>query len=351
MAEQTPPQGKVETTATANPKPEYANRLADRGAAVGDIATYVPAATDKEGNASNQNLGSLASTLKPAGAGGLINVLKNYRWQISLAQDDEMPYVQLNEYKMSESLIRKQLDQFTGGGKDGKGAAAELKGTILGNRGNRGILSTYESIINKSTPTGFVYVFPHISKKGFEISTQWKDIGDVGEAISNLPGAGEILGSVAKFVGTGAKLLGAMEGGITAGVQDRPKIFETHSERSIQISFVLFNTVTVEDYKKNKALAQLLMSQNLFNKRDYVTGIPPVFYDILIPGQYYSFASYVSDLKIENLGNIRMIDGEITPDAFQFDITLTEMLKPSKNQFEAIFNGDAVNRVEVSTRT
>ena len=92
------------------------------------------------------------------------------------------------------------------------------------------------------------------------------------------------------------------------------------------------------------------MNQNTMYKTSFVTGVPPVFYDIFIPGQYYCWASCVTNLNVGNLGNTRLINNYIVPDAYQVEITLTEMVLPSKNQFNARFSGGgAAGKVKTST--
>ncbi len=93
------------------------------------------------------------------------------------------------------------------------------------------------------------------------------------------------------------------------------------------------------------------MSQNLFNKRDYITGYPPCYYRVYVPGQYFSFASCVTNFSVENLGNMRLMNAggkEVNvPDAYQVKITLNEMVMPSLNQFQALMTNDAQQRVTV----
>jgi hypothetical protein len=140
------------------------------------------------------------------------------------------------------------------------------------------------------------------------------------------------------------------------GANDRPRVFSSHSERSVTIEFPLYNTIHEKDWKKNQLLLQVLMSQNLFIKRDYMTGLPPVFYRVLVPGQYFSFASSVTKIDVQNLGNIRMMyngdergigKGVAVPDAWQVSITLTELTMPSLNQYQAAITPEAYNRVSV----
>lgn len=92
------------------------------------------------------------------------------------------------------------------------------------------------------------------------------------------------------------------------------------------------------------------MNQNLFNKQDQVTGLPPVFYDIYIPGQYFCYAACLTDLKVKNLGNQRLLNEIIIPDAFEFNLTFGELVKPSKNQFQAVINGQAQGNIETSLK-
>ena len=133
---------------------------------------------------------------------------------------------------------------------------------------------------------------------------------------------------------------------------DRPRIFTAHSERAVTIEFPLYNTADSADWIKNRDFYYRFASQNLFAKRDFITGLPPAFYRVYVPGQYFSFASCVTNINITNLGNIRTFDDSyIIPDAFQVSITLSEMLMPSLNQFQALVTGDAQNKVNVLAPT
>jgi hypothetical protein len=96
----------------------------------------------------------------------------------------------------------------------------------------------------------------------------------------------------------------------------------------------------------------LLVNQNLYNKRDLITSLPPVFYEVLVPGQHYSYASCVTNITIGNKGNMRklsMKDKNITcivPDAYDVSITLTDMVMPSKNLFQQIENPKVITKMQ-----
>jgi hypothetical protein len=86
------------------------------------------------------------------------------------------------------------------------------------------------------------------------------------------------------------------------------------------------------------------------NKRNFYTAIPPVFYEVEIPGVHYCKASYMSNLKIENIGNIRKLKLAINgtnnidvnvPDAYLVSVTMTDLLTPSKNLLAATVSSSA----------
>lgn len=140
---------------------------------------------------------------------------------------------------------------------------------------------------------------------------------------------------------------------------DKPHIWNNTIPYTYTIAFPLFNTLDYApgDVRKwnqqiirNYELCYLLTYQNLYNKRNLFTGVPPVFYEVVIPGIYYTKAAYVSDLTILNLGNIRTMnlpvgDGNAertvnVPDAYFITITLTDFFQPSKNFMATVPTND-----------
>lgn len=293
--------------------------------------------------------GALAKSYVPSkGGSGEIDVVGKYPWTMSKVQDrDDIPYIRLKEYKVNEATLSKQLGFFT--------AVAANKASALtpGKSSTTGMLDIYDEIFPRDKRTPWSYKFPYFSDSSYTLNTPpWQKLDDIGPAI--MEGGKSMAESLGKMGFKGAekfanKVLGGVEAvaslGNTAadvalklqypavGIADRPKIFTSHNERSITIEFPLFNTIKEYDWALNREFINLFMSQNLYNKRDYITGIPPVFYDVEIPGQYFSVASTVTNFSVKNLGNTRMIDGFIIPDAWQITIELAEMAMPSKNQF------------------
>jgi hypothetical protein len=144
-------------------------------------------------------------------------------------------------------------------------------------------------------------------------------------------------------------------GNPAVGLMDPPHVWKGASNRTYTFQFPLYNinstgignTDPTNTILKNWELCYLLTYQNLVNKRNFYTGIPPVFYEVNIPGIHYCKASYISDLNISNVGNIRLMSLPLNgstkcdvniPDAYLIEITLTDLLQPSKNLLQAVTN-------------
>ena len=270
--------------------------------------------------------------------GKSINVIKKFRWTLSETSsfEEEIPTITLTEYKCTESVIKRQLNLYERIVPD---TVSNIRGLFSNNNNKK--LSTakqvYENIWPTDKPTGFVYTLPYFNPTAFSVQTQeWTALGAIGDSlknfVSNIPVVG---GDASKLMSIADKAsdLGMMLKYPHVGVVDRPRLFGSHSHRNIVISFPLYNTVNLYDWVAHREFVQTLITQNLFYKRDYVTGIPPVFYQVSVPNQYFCYASCITDITVKNLGNIRKIENEIVPDAYQVEITLTELVMPSQNQF------------------
>jgi len=288
-----------------------------------------------------------------------VDIARSYPWtQTKLDNRNDIPYIRLVEYRNNESILKRQAKFYS------QQAFTSIKDAVNGTFSNgdaSGLLSVYDEIWPTTNPTNWSYIFPYFNKTQFELTTpEWSKIDppDLAGAGNATAGGLEKLGfkNLSTLIG-GAVAVGelAMAGAELAvkavspqvGTVDRPRVFTEHSSRSITISFPLYNTIKQDDWKNNRDFYYRFASQNLFNKRDFITGLPPVWYTVYVPGQYYSRASSVTNFNVENLGNSRLAYGSyIVPDAYQITITLQEMLMPSLNQFQAILpNGS--NQVTV----
>ena len=326
------------------------------------------------------DIGSLAANYD-GGAPATHDVVHEYVWTLTdVSGRNDIPQIILNEHRCNESILKRQMRFYASGAGDAAGNAASVakaavntvvQGVTFGKssgpfgQSSQGLLKVYEEIFPDS-PTNNKYILPYFSKTFMELNTsQWEQIDDAGKA---LRGVTKGIADSTKLFGRFGKAVGEIADTATAGLEatenlyeaglrsqypvvgvfDRPRIFTSHSERALTVEFPLYNTKNAFDWIRNRNLLYKFMTQNLYNKRDYITGNPPVYYRVLIPGQYFSFASCVTNFTVQNLGNVRMeYDSFIIPDAYQVSITLQEMVMPSLNQFQAVTTGEANSRVTV----
>lgn len=329
---------------------------------------------------------------------GAIDVVKDYPWTLSKHKDrDDIPQIILHEHRNDESAILRQI-AFYGTGAIGQALNFDW-GSLAYNVGNLAtfggvgfldsvfgvsklieswksatssgdLLTVYDEIF-PDRPTGNTYYFPYFTKGFMELSSpQWEQLDDIGASINNMmQGAADLTMALGKGLDSNTLQNAAQltdwvrQGGIMAkeaamtgmkfaypvvGIFDRPRIFASHNEREVTIEFPLYNTIDSGHWEGNRDLIYMLMTQFLYLKNSYITGYPPCYYRVFVPGQYFSFASCVTDFRVTNLGNIRRIGANNVPDAYQISLTLKEMVIPSRNQFEAMLNGEASSRVNVS---
>jgi hypothetical protein len=270
--------------------------------------------------------------------GFVVDVVKEYPWTLSKNQDllNEVPYAILVEFAVDESTIQQQISYY------GTAVATAAEGTT-------NPLAPYEKLFPRNT-TGNVYSFPYFSDINFQINTPpWQSLDTLEQGQKFAEGLGGLT-----FGEDGAKAVSRIIEGVKltaggalaatyprVGIMDRPKLWSSHDFRTIEIKFPLFNTVGPKDWLKNRDLCWQLVNQNLFAKRDFITGIPPVYYEILIPGQHYSYAASVTNITIYNRGNMRtLLDNDggptIVPDVYEVNITLQDLVMPSQNLFQSI---------------
>jgi hypothetical protein len=279
-------------------------------------------------------IGGLADYLVPQGTGA-VDVINEYRWTLTEKNGrTETPSIVLTEFRLLQSALMNSARYFfTGLGQQ----------VGIGNENKYREMRGYTGLFDFKNSTGFWYRFPYFSDISNEVTSTWVtlDILEKIKSAASKVGLGEAL-----ELGTNIAKLGYEANYPRVGVMDRPKLWEQSTPRTINIKVPLYNTVDFADIKRNWDLCYLLLYQNMFNKRDFITAIPPVFYTVYAPGQFFSIAMYVSDLKIYNKGNIRRIrvDDKFRniPDVYEINITLTDMIMPSQNMLSVLQNEDPV---------
>lgn len=339
------------------------------------LNTFAAVNTNPGGQSLPLKLTSASRGVKSAGPGSLpqvfdssntasseFNILNDYPWTLSKTPADrDIPFIDLSEHRNNSSAIIRAISTWVGG--TGTAVSQFLQRTTQ----TEPILQPYEDLY-PDNPTGLFYRFPYFNKTHYELNTpEWQKLdtieGAIGGAMESTASGFAALGKtgVATAI-TGLAAVGSLAvnaGSFAAklsypvvGAVDRPRIFAEHSGRQVTIEFPLLNTNNPDDWIRNKNFCTVFATQNLFAKRNYITGMPPVFYRVYVPGQYFSFASSVTNFSVQNIGNIHLMRDDygqhIVPDAYQVTITLAELLMPSSNQFQALQTGEARGKVTVN---
>lgn len=280
---------------------------------------------------------------------GIVDVVKNYNWTLTPSTSrKEIPYIYLKEFEVNSTTISNQIEFYT------KGIQEGVSGS--------GPLGPYEGIFPKDNPTDFKYKLPFYTDVNLEVtSPEWTSVDTLESAKGAVVGLGNMIDpALGRLVEGGIDLATNAAGAYLAlnypkvGIMDRPKLWQSHNFRVYTIKFPLFNTynpdINKPEWYKNRQFCELIINQNLYNKLSFITGIPPVFYEVTIPGQHYCPASCVTNISITNRGNVRLLDMAgvkfNVPDVYDISITLTDMVVPSKNLFQAIWTESS--KVEVT---
>ena len=317
--------------------------------------------------------------LKPANAvaqsmvrtkGTVIDVVGNYNWTLSPMKGELntlIPRILLREYQQTTSSLTQATSYFTTNVNSViTQAHGQAEAHYSGSNQTDDVAynGLYDPVYNPAT--GFVYIFPYFSENYFNVQSSWTSfdgIEKLGSAIREVGkslGAGDIVNPIMNMAEGSIGVAEFAAGAIypKSGFIDKPYIWSEISKESITISFYLFNTIDIsgDEIAKNWQLCNQLTYQNLYAKVSFVTAYPPVFYSVHIENQYHSKASYVSNLKISNVGNIRRMnlngnnsDFYNIPDAYLINMTLTEMLMPSRNLLNLIYGGLDSQQIITST--
>ena len=288
-----------------------------------------------------------------SGAHEDVNVVEDYTWTLSPIKNsllkDKIPRIFLNEYQMTQNMLTNGVNYYLSNIKGAFASATRSKTEHFSNSNNKD--TAYDGLFDYNSPTNYQYVFPYYSEENFSIASTWTALDAIEKTVSNASNIASLFGASA---GDAVKsFTDIMQGAASTaqglaglaypktGFLDKTKIWGETTPQSVTISFYLFNTLKPEDALKNWNLCNHLCHQNLYSKISFITAYPPVFYTVDIKGQYSSIGSFVSNLKISNVGNIRRMKLEglqevNVPDAYLVTMTLEDMVMPSRNLLNRI---------------
>jgi hypothetical protein len=247
-------------------------------------------------------------------------------------------------------------------------------------------------------PTGFIYHLPYVSKPLIQQTNGWGDPqnqiaasilgqsgedqqegdgdgdGDKGAEVLKKTGLGGALQRLGNSkLGKGTLKVAAVAKGLTTATggaisSEKPQAYQGPTTRdTITVKFTLYNTDKFEDIKKNWEFCYLLTYQNLPNRKGINLMDPPKLYRLIVPGYKQFPMCWVTELKIENVGSVKMMDiknGEeiitaigargpyikMIPEAYDIEITFQHAFFSSQNLFAYAENPNNTVTTALNTR-
>lgn len=294
--------------------------------------------------------------LQPFGSSGVVDVVNDFAWTKSpKSARADVPFVKLIEYQQTSGQLGAALLYYS------RIIGTALAGGSIFQTQNPGEVYQYKYI---AEPTGFIYSFPYFSSQKHARKTDFsgenqnpfKSSIDLGKHIVEY-GSNKGHGLFSKDFGLMAKASTLAGLGIDVANMyfpgnvnfELPQKWQSTTENTISVNFTLSNTGTLDDIDNNRNLAYILTYQNSANRRNFALNDPVVIYSLEIPDVVNFPACYMSDLNIQNLGNTRILNNQgkqrIVPEAYQFDMTFTSLILPTRNIMEGMDGGSPVQAI------
>lgn len=282
------------------------------------------------------NLSQPYTKLVPKGS-GIVNVLENMHWK-NPGSNKEVPSVWVTERELLYGTWTTNLLQVWQQGQN-----------ILGGKNVDSYLQLYSA-----QKTGFAYNLPYLRGTGDnlrQVQNEWVRASGLTDLLKSMPGGG-----------TGSEVVGALAGAVIGSVSpgvgmEETKQYGNTTPFSLEISFPLYNTISLESAFDHYSFVQLITFQNLKIRTSLLTFIPPKIYtvDTFSLGGVYMAAAYISNLKIDSIGTTRrMTDFSsygpteiLIPEAYRVSITFTDLVSPSANIFAGTLGGSKIEVTNV----
>lgn len=272
-----------------------------------------------------------------------IDVVNDYDWAINKTKSP--PYIILREYKLTRSSIVAGFGHFAVASieslgstvsqfldesiaseltKSGKGVYEKLRLEM----GGTDAVAPYDGLYFVKK-TGNTYRFPYYVENIRSRNNSWSSVnsGDGQNMIADAVNSG------AEFVNkyfTGAFGFGALlEPGAFV---ERIKFYQpTVGDESVAFKFPLLNTINESSISKNKDLVIKLARNTSPSRKTRSILEPPHLYEVLIPGIRYIKFGIITNYTVGLLGNRRMIEGAITPEAYELSFNINSLTDESGN--------------------
>lgn len=217
-------------------------------------------------------------------------------------------------------------------------------------------------------PTGKNFVFPMLNDGQAYLSLQgsWSSENQVAGILSNIfTGIFDSFSTATAMLSNDivaiAQAVSMQNANIEQAYIEKAKAYSFPEEgQTVKCSFVLYNTCQKDIWKKHYRFLYLFAVRNLPYKISPYSYIPPLLYDLKMPGYKRLPLCYVSNFQVFQIGVTRMLTQDSifgskrkvtisVPDAWQVVIEFKSLLSPSANlMLQENSTGDEVSIKGVS---
>lgn len=358
-----------------------------------------------------------APTLVPTGEGSYdVDVYTEYPWTVSDDARNYIPKILLTEYKLEYASELNAFNKMIAGTVEnavfafaglaatagisipGKPKEVNIKSKLISGETetendmlngigdpNDDSLNPYKDLYT-TKKTGWGYILPYLGAGNMtDIKNDFTQadykarfiapFGPLFEALtpSNMSSGAKGKGSKSILATLPAASNIAVAGAAGAIKAEVPLSFTGTSTENIKVEFYLLNTIKPEDIRKNYEFCYLLTYQNLPNRRAINVLDSPPLYRATVIGYKTLPVCYMNELKIENVGAVRLINiGETSvkneaansvlrgaeansntvkmiPEAYKISFTLQSVFMNSQNMFVFAANPEGIITTSVAT--
>ena len=325
---------------------------------------------------------SKSDLLVPTETGKPIDVVNNFKWTKTGRNSEgrkNTPAVQLEEFRVlvpaffsNLNVVQQVLQTTAGGAVDALKSISEMTGvgesvTSLISDAGEAISANVDNLMAQSREvfgaqdigemprylkayenlygvkrTKFKYNLPYLENDYKSISNSWGGEESAFEKLLGQSASSFITDNLFSKIGPGVGI-------------DYSKSFTYQGDGpEHKISFFLDNTKDAEygGYETNFRLIYLLLYQNLPNRINKITFVPPVIYRALLPGVFSYRWSYISNIEVQMIGVRRtktindFADGKpsqvVIPEGYEVNLTIKSLVPETQNLYYDAFSNNVV---------
>ena len=235
---------------------------------------------------------------------------------------NDMPFIQLIEYKIDASAFVEQVNRLY---EISKG----LVNSALNNKPKETIKDLY-----KLKPTLYSYILPYYSEFHHQINQGWREAQGIG------------VGLVDKVVDTIVAVNKIMH---PAAGWLYPKSYDGASPTTYNVTFTLVNTSPPSEFNaenaihRNKGFLEHLIRQNLHRQKGISALAAPCVYEIYIPGVRWSPISAITNMQIINKGTLNNWGSPgssyLVPDAWEVTLQIQDLINENRAFYKEALQG------------